>query len=154
MHPSKTVQTPFRDVADRRSAITLLKTCKSTKRALIQTRRGEIDYGKHDRHGFAKSMVRKMTSTRIRHNSPKTYKSTKRALIQTRRGEIDYGEHDKHVYAKSMFWKMSFDIIDKERLTTQIFDKDKDKDKEKDKEKDKDKEKEKDKEKNNVMLLS
>ena len=28
----------------------------STKRALIQTRRGEIDDGEHDRHGFAKSM--------------------------------------------------------------------------------------------------
>ena len=29
---------------------------KPTKRALIQTRRGEIDYGEHDRHVFVKSM--------------------------------------------------------------------------------------------------
>ena len=45
-----------RDVGDRRSAITVVKSYASTKRALIQTRRGEIDYGEHDRHGFAKSM--------------------------------------------------------------------------------------------------
>ena len=82
------------------------KTYKSTKRALIQTRRGEIDYGEHDRHGLVKSMFWKMTSNT---NPPKlyskTYKPTKRALIQTRRGEIDYGEHDRHGFAKSMFRK-------------------------------------------------
>ena len=45
-----------RDVGDRRSAITVVKSYASTERALIQTRRGEIDYGEHDRHGFVKSM--------------------------------------------------------------------------------------------------
>ena len=50
-----TSKTSFRDVGDRRSAITLLKTYEPTKRALIQTRRGEIDYGEHDSRGFVKS---------------------------------------------------------------------------------------------------
>ena len=81
-----------------------LKTYESTERAVIQTRRGEIDYGEDDRHGLVKSMFGKMTSNT---NPPKlyskTYKPTKRALIQTRRGESDYGEHDRHGFAKSMF---------------------------------------------------
>ena len=38
-----------------KSTRTLLKTYESTKRALIQTRRGKIDYGEHDSHGFVKS---------------------------------------------------------------------------------------------------
>ena len=37
------------------SIITLSKTYESTKRGFIQTRRGEIDYGERDRHGFVKS---------------------------------------------------------------------------------------------------
>ena len=55
------------------SIITLLKTYEPTKRALIQTRRGETDYGEHDRHGFVKSMFWKMTLTRIRHNHIKKH---------------------------------------------------------------------------------
>ena len=47
------------DVGDRRSAITLLKTHEPTKRALIQTGRGEIDYGERNRHVFVKSMFSK-----------------------------------------------------------------------------------------------
>ena len=50
-----TSKTSFRDVGDRRSVITLLITYGPTQRALIQTRRGEIDYGEHDSHGFVKS---------------------------------------------------------------------------------------------------
>ena len=38
-----------------RSDITLLKTYEPTKRALIQTRRGETDYGEQYLHGFVKS---------------------------------------------------------------------------------------------------
>ena len=36
--------------------ITRLKHGRSSKRALIRTRRGEIGYGEHDRHGLAESM--------------------------------------------------------------------------------------------------
>ena len=57
-----TSKTSFRDVGDRRSAITLLKTYGPTQRALIQTRRGEIDYGEQSLHGFVKSMFWRMTS--------------------------------------------------------------------------------------------
>ena len=39
----------------RESTIINVKTYKSTKRALIQTRRGETDYGEQYSHGFAKS---------------------------------------------------------------------------------------------------
>ena len=53
---NKTSKTSFRDVGDRRSGITLLKTYEPTKRASIQTRREEIDYGEHDRHVFVKSL--------------------------------------------------------------------------------------------------
>ena len=45
------------------SAITLLKTYQSTKQALIRTRRGEIDNGEHDMHGFAKSLFWIMTNS-------------------------------------------------------------------------------------------
>ena len=67
---------------------------------------GEINYGEHDKHGFAKSTFLKQgrgfkhefAVTLLKHGS-----STQRGLIQTRRGEIDYGEHDKHGFAKSTF---------------------------------------------------
>ena len=45
----------FGDVSDQRSAITHVKHGPETQRALIQTRRGEIDYGERNGHGFAKS---------------------------------------------------------------------------------------------------
>ena len=66
-----TSKTSFRDVGDQRSAITLLKTYESTKRASIQTRREEIDYGEHDSHVSMKSMFCNMTLTRILPNSLK-----------------------------------------------------------------------------------
>ena len=105
----RTSETCLRDMSDRRSAITLLKPGRSTKWAWIRTRRGEIDYGEHDRHGFVKSMFwindfLESTITLI-----KTYEWTKWALIQTQRGEIDYGEHDRHGFVKSMFWMMTSD---------------------------------------------
>ena len=49
-------QTSFRDVGDWRSAVTVVKTYEPTKRASIQTRRGEIDYGEQYLHVFVKSM--------------------------------------------------------------------------------------------------
>ena len=50
----------LKSVGDPRSAITLVKAYEQTEWALIHTRRGEIDYGEHDRHGFVKSMVVKV----------------------------------------------------------------------------------------------
>ena len=45
------------------SAITLPKHGPSTQRALIRTRRGEIDYGEHDKHAFASQvMISKLRS--------------------------------------------------------------------------------------------
>ena len=41
-------------VGDQRSTINLLKTYGPTERPLIQTRRGEIDYGDKHLHGYAK----------------------------------------------------------------------------------------------------
>ena len=43
-------------ISDTRSAPTPLKWGFQGQRASIRTRRGEIDYGEHDRHGFVKSM--------------------------------------------------------------------------------------------------
>ena len=89
----------LKSVFSQESAVTLLKTYESTKRALIQTRRGEIEYGEQYLHGFTKTTFHKVTSI----TRPKPYQSTKRALIRTRRVEIDYGEQYSHGFAKSTF---------------------------------------------------
>ena len=59
---SKASKTSFRDVGDRRSTITLLKAYGPSQRALIQTRRGDIDYGEQLRPGFAETRPRRKIS--------------------------------------------------------------------------------------------
>ena len=51
------------------------KPYESTEKALTQTRRGETDYGEHDRHVFVKSMFWEMTFTETLHNSLKNRKN-------------------------------------------------------------------------------
>ena len=93
----------LKNVFSQESAVTLLKTYESTKRALIQTRRGKptmentIGMVSWNRCFEARLLAR------IHHNSIKNIWIDPTGFNTNPKGEFDYGEHDSHGFVKSIF---------------------------------------------------